>query len=145
MFRRTVPQTCLRRGGKSVELGQTRAQETRRGETVQGYTLYPEAQRRRSQKANASKQGGRTEWAEPEMRHAPLCLLILALFQYILAGTNAKASLFPHMLCLRYRSIVPHTNASEAHGRHPGCLRLLPATQGEGEESLWTAGPAYVG
>ena len=30
------------------------------------------------------------------------------------------------------------SNASKAHKRHSGCLRLLPAAQGEGEESLWT-------
>jgi hypothetical protein len=39
-------------------------------------------------------------------------------------------------------SLGPDSNASEAHERHSGCLRLLPAAQGEGEEKPlgWPSG-----
>ena len=84
-------------GGISVELGQARLH----GDAAERLHFFPEGHRRtrrRSETANASKQGG------PTPAIAPLCLLILALFQYISAGLRLKLLCSPICsLCLCYR------------------------------------------
>ncbi len=69
-------------------------------------------------------------------------LLILAFVLIYIGQANAKvstASFF--LLCLACAIGSLSCDASKAHERHPGRLRLLPKAQGEGEgEPLgWTS------